>query len=90
MGNKYFGAAVKRKEDFRFLTGKGAFVDGLDVPSALNPIGVKGAGEVGTIGAPAAIANALEEALLPLGAKIREFPLTQNRIWELIVKHAFL
>jgi carbon-monoxide dehydrogenase large subunit len=56
----------------------------MEIPSKLNPIGVRGAGELGTIGAPAAIANAIEDALAPLGVKIREFPLTQDRIWELI------
>ena len=60
-------------------------IEHLEIPSELNPIGVKGAGEVGTIGAPAAVANAIEDALLPLGVQVREFPLSQNRIWELIV-----
>jgi CO/xanthine dehydrogenase Mo-binding subunit len=56
----------------------------MEIPSKLNPIGVRGAGELGTIGAPAAIANAIEDALSPFGAQVREFPLTQDRIWQLI------
>ena len=56
----------------------------LEVPSPFNPLGVKGVGEAGTIGAPAAVANAIEDALCSLGVKIREFPLIPNRIWELI------
>jgi CO/xanthine dehydrogenase Mo-binding subunit len=35
VGNRYFGAAVKRKEDFRFLTGRGDFVDGLNLPGTV-------------------------------------------------------
>lgn len=58
-------------------------VERLEIPSDLNPIGVRGAGELGTIGAPAAVANAIEDALLPLGVRVREFPLTHGRIWEL-------
>lgn len=45
-------------------------------PSPLNPIGAKGAGEGGTIPAPAAIANAVEDALRPFGARINEIPVT--------------
>lgn len=59
-------------------------VNHIEIPSSLNPIGVRGAGEFGTIGVPAAIANAIEDALSPFGAQIREFPLTQDRIWGLI------
>lgn len=56
----------------------------VEVPSLVNPLGVKGAGEAGALGAPAAVANAIEHALAPRGVKIREFPLIPNRIWELI------
>jgi aerobic carbon-monoxide dehydrogenase large subunit len=49
-------------------------------PSPLNPLGVKGAGEGGTIPAPAAIANAVEDALRPYGARITELPLTPPRV----------
>ena len=50
-------------------------------PSPLNPLGVKGAGEGGTLPAPAAIANAIADALRPLGVKITEMPLTRERLW---------
>lgn len=53
-------------------------------PSTLNPLGVKGAGEAGTIPVPAAICNAVEDALKPLGIKISEAPLTPYRLWRLI------
>ena len=49
-------------------------------PSPLNPLGVKGAGEGGTIPAPAAIANAVEDALRPFGARINEMPVTPPKI----------
>lgn len=49
-------------------------------PSPLNPLGAKGAGEGGTIPAPAAIANAVEDALRPLGARITEVPLSPPKI----------
>jgi carbon-monoxide dehydrogenase large subunit len=50
-------------------------------PSPLNPLGVKGAGEGGTLPAPAAIANAVADALRPLGVRITEAPLTPGRLW---------
>ncbi len=50
-------------------------------PSPLNPLGVKGAGEGGTLPAPAAIANAVADALRPLGVTITEMPLTRERLW---------
>ena len=47
----------------------------LDVPSPLNPLGVKGLGEGGAIGPLAAVANAVEDALADLGVIVREGPL---------------
>lgn len=55
-----------------------------DVPSPLNPLGVKGLGEGGAIGPPAAIANAVEDALSDLGVVIRACPLTSDRVRALI------
>ena len=48
--------------------------------------GFRGMGEGGTIGAPAAIANALADALAPLGAEIFELPITPERLFRLIEK----
>jgi len=53
-------------------------------PSPLNPLGVKGAGEGGTLPAPAAIANAVADALRPLGGELTEMPLTRERLWRRI------
>ncbi|HZN29000.1 MAG TPA: hypothetical protein VFB88_06525, partial [Xanthobacteraceae bacterium] len=49
-------------------------------PNPLNPLGVKGAGEGGTIPAPAAIISAIEDALAPFGVRFVEAPLTPDRI----------
>jgi carbon-monoxide dehydrogenase large subunit len=49
-------------------------------PNPLNPLGVKGAGEGGTIPAPAAIVAAIEDALSPFGVHFAEMPLTPDRI----------
>jgi len=53
-------------------------------PSPLNPLGVKGAGEGGTLPAPAAIANAVADALRPLRVAVTEMPLTRERLWRRI------
>ena len=50
-------------------------------PFTLNPLGAKGAGEAGTIAAPAALVLAVRDALLPLGVDAPEMPLTPARLW---------
>jgi len=55
-----------------------------ETPSPLNPLGVKGAGEGGTIAGIAAIIAAVENALQPLGVRIDEAPISPQRIVELI------
>ncbi len=52
------------------------------VPSPNNHLGVKGAGEAGTIGAPAALVNAALDALRPLGVRDLQMPLTPHRLWQ--------
>jgi aerobic carbon-monoxide dehydrogenase large subunit len=56
----------------------------LDFPSPLNPLGVKGVGEVGVVPAGAAIISAVENALEPLGIQIEEIPLRPTRLFALI------
>jgi aerobic carbon-monoxide dehydrogenase large subunit len=56
----------------------------MESPTPLNPLGVKGAAESGTIGAPAAIVSAIEDALRPLNVRIRELPVTPARLRALI------
>ena len=53
-------------------------------PSPNNPLGAKGAGEGGIIGAGGALANAVANALQPFGAEPRRLPLTPTYIWELV------
>lgn len=55
-----------------------------DQPTPSNPLGAKGVGEAGTSGAGAAIANAVADALRPLGARVTEIPLTPERIWRAV------
>jgi carbon-monoxide dehydrogenase large subunit len=50
-------------------------------PSPVNPLGVKGAGEAGTIASTAATANAVIDALAPFGITHLDMPLTPARIW---------
>jgi aerobic carbon-monoxide dehydrogenase large subunit len=56
-------------------------------PCTHNPLGVKGCGEAGAIGAPAAITNALVDALKPLGIRHLDMPATSERLWRLIQQH---
>ena len=46
--------------------------------------GFRGMGEGGTIGAPAAVANAVADALSPLGIEVNELPITPERLFRLI------
>jgi carbon-monoxide dehydrogenase large subunit len=50
-------------------------------PCTHNPLGVKGCGESGTIGAPAAITSAMHDALAPLGVRNLEMPFTPEKVW---------
>ena len=51
-----------------------------------NPLGVKGCGEAGAIGAPAAVMNAVVDALAPLGVGDLEMPATPERVWRAIAE----
>ena len=54
------------------------------VPCTHNPLGVKGCGEAGAIGAPAAVMNAVIDALSPLGCARIDMPATSEKIWRAI------
>jgi aerobic carbon-monoxide dehydrogenase large subunit len=56
----------------------------MEIPSPHNPLGVKGVGETGAIAAPAAVANAVADALSPSGIDIDQLPLSPARILDLI------
>jgi carbon-monoxide dehydrogenase large subunit len=58
--------------------------DNTVTPSPVNPLGAKGVGEAGTIGASPAIVNSVVDALRPLGVKHLDMPLTPEKIWRLV------
>ncbi len=53
-------------------------------PSPVNPLGVKGAGEMGTIASTPAVVNAVIDALKPFGVKHADMPLTPPKLWQLM------
>lgn len=55
-----------------------------EVPTGVNPVGVKGAGEAGAVGALPAMMNAVVDALAPLGVEHVRMPATPERIWRAI------
>jgi len=54
------------------------------VPTALNPLGAKGAGEAGTVGALPAVINAVMDALASLGVRQLDMPASSDRVWQAI------
>ena len=56
-------------------------VDRTETPTDVNPMGVKGAGETGTIASTAAVVNAVMDALAPVGIRHLDMPLTPERVW---------
>lgn len=54
------------------------------VPSTVNPMGMKGCGEAGTVGAMAAAANAVGDALWSRGVRQADMPFTPMRVWEML------
>jgi carbon-monoxide dehydrogenase large subunit len=52
-----------------------------DVPTKHNPLGAKGAGEAGTVGALPAVMNAIMDALAPRGVRALDMPATSERVW---------
>jgi carbon-monoxide dehydrogenase large subunit len=59
-------------------------VDSHEVPTAVNPLGAKGVGEAGTVGALPALMNAVNDALAPLGVRHLDMPVTPARVWRAI------
>ena len=55
-----------------------------DVPCTTNPLGVKGAGEAGAVGAPSAVISAVLDALRPTGVTDIAMPTTPERVWRAI------
>ena len=99
VGQALMERCVYDEESGQFLTG--SFMDyamprAQDIPSIVtdfqvtpapgNPLGAKGAGESGTIGAPVALVNAVIDALSPFGIKHIEMPLTSQQVWDALRK----
>ena len=79
INGSYMDYALPRADELpRFETGRTV------TPCPHNPLGVKGAGETGTIGATPAVVNAVIDALWPLGVRHLEMPLTPQRVWQAI------
>jgi carbon-monoxide dehydrogenase large subunit len=57
-------------------------------PSTANPLGMKGCGEAGTVGALAAVANAAMDALWARGVRRADMPFTPQRVWEMLSEGA--
>lgn len=55
-----------------------------EIPAQSNALGVKGAGEAGTVGAPAAFISAVIDALKPLGVSSIDMPVTPQKLWQAI------
>ena len=58
--------------------------DRTETPSPVNPLGVKGVGEAGTIGATPAIVNAIVDALSPYGVKHVDMPIRPEKVWQIV------
>ena len=71
--------AMPRADDLCNIT-----VGSHPVPTKLNPLGVKGAGEAGTVGAMPVVMNAIVDALAPLGVRSLDMPATPERVWRAI------
>jgi len=56
----------------------------IEIPCKTNPLGIKGSGEAGAIGAPPAVMNALHDALAPLGVTHLDMPATPAAVWQAI------
>jgi aerobic carbon-monoxide dehydrogenase large subunit len=59
-------------------------LDRTETPSPVNPMGVKGVGEAGTIGATPAVVGAVVDALSPFGVRHLDMPLRPERVWQAI------
>jgi carbon-monoxide dehydrogenase large subunit len=58
--------------------------DTIETPSPMNPLGIKGVGELPTVAAPAAVANAVLDALSSFGVRHIDTPLTSEKLWHVM------
>jgi aerobic carbon-monoxide dehydrogenase large subunit len=80
LSGSFMDYAMPRADDVPFFT-----FSTHNVPSTANPLGVKGAGEAGAVGAPPAVINAIVDALQRrVGLRHIDMPATPRRVWELL------
>ena len=79
LAGSFMDYAIPRADDLPCFD-----VDSHEVPTQVNPLGAKGVGEAGTVGALPALLNAVNDALAPLGARHLDMPLTPERVWRAI------
>ena len=77
VSGSYMDYAMPRAQDFTLFD-----VKSNPVPTKQNPLGVKGAGEAGTVGALPAVMNAIEHALRSAGAEKIDLPASPERVWQ--------
>jgi carbon-monoxide dehydrogenase large subunit len=71
--------AMPRAADFCDIV-----IESNPVPTKLNPLGAKGAGEAGTVGALPVVVNAVMDALAPIGVRELDMPASPARVWQAI------
>jgi carbon-monoxide dehydrogenase large subunit len=76
LSGSFMDYAVPRADDVPLFE-----VDSHEVPTRVNPLGAKGVGEAGTVGALPALLNAVNDALAPLGVRHLDMPVTPERVW---------
>ena len=79
IAGSFMDYAMPRADDVPFFE-----VDSHEVPTQVNPLGAKGVGEAGTVGALPALVNAVNDALAPLGVRHLDMPMTSERVWRAI------
>jgi aerobic carbon-monoxide dehydrogenase large subunit len=79
LAGSFMDYAMPRADDMPFFE-----VDSHEVPTQVNPLGAKGVGEAGTVGALPALVNAVNDALAPLGVRHLDMPMTPERVWRAI------
>jgi aerobic carbon-monoxide dehydrogenase large subunit len=79
LSGSFMDYAMPRADDMPFIK-----VESNPCPTRLNPLGAKGAGEAGTVGALPAVVNAVLDALAQVGVSQIEMPTTPDRVWRAI------
>ena len=79
LSGSFLDYAIPRADELPSIS-----VTSRDVPSPTNPLGAKGAGEGGTVGAPGAVIHAILDALTPLGVTHVDMPATPEAVWRAI------